>query len=87
MLTCSYSQGVMTAQKYLDTRAKAVYETWGRQIPGKISFFSRSGSSSKYNIPLVSLPGVDDVSKANCQRSVIGENKETTLLLLALTHQ
>lgn len=22
--------GVMTAQKYLDTRAKSVYETWGR---------------------------------------------------------
>lgn len=54
--------GVMTAQKYLDTRARAVYETWGRKIPGRISFFSRSGSSSKYDIPLVSLPGVDDVS-------------------------
>jgi chondroitin sulfate synthase len=52
--------GVMTAQKYLDTRAKSVYETWGRNIPGKISFFSRSGSSSAYDIPLVSLPGVDD---------------------------
>jgi chondroitin sulfate synthase len=52
--------GVMTAQKYLDTRAKSVYETWGRNIPGKMSFFSRSGSSSAYDIPLVSLPGVDD---------------------------
>ena len=52
--------GVMTAQKYLDTRAKAVYQTWGKRIPGKISFFSRSGSSSSFDIPLVSLPGVDD---------------------------
>lgn len=52
--------GVMTAQKYLDTRAKSVYTTWGQQIPGKMSFFSRSGSSSIYDIPLVSLPGVDD---------------------------
>lgn len=52
--------GVMTAQKYLDTRAKSVYTTWGRKIPGKMSFFSRSGSSSIYNLPLVSLPGVDD---------------------------
>jgi len=53
--------GVMTAQKYLDTRARAVYETWGKNIPGRISFFSRAGSSTKYNIPLVSLAGVDDV--------------------------
>ena len=52
--------GVMTAQKYLDTRANAVYETWGRRVPGKLSFFSRSGSSSLYQLPLVSLPGVDD---------------------------
>jgi chondroitin sulfate synthase len=52
--------GVMTAQKYLDTRARAVYETWGKQIAGKMSFFSRAGSSSSFDIPLVSLPGVDD---------------------------
>lgn len=52
--------GVMTAQKYLDTRARAVYETWGQGIPGKMSFFSRAGSKSQYPIPLVSLPGVDD---------------------------
>jgi len=52
--------GVMTAQKYLDTRAKSVFNTWGRSIPGKMSFFSRSGSSSLFDIPLVSLPGVDD---------------------------
>ncbi len=52
--------GIMTAQKYLDTRAKSVYETWGRALPGKMSFFSGSGSSSAYDIPLVSLPGVDD---------------------------
>ena len=52
--------GVMTAQKYLDTRAKSVFQTWGKLIPGKMSFFSRSGSSSQYSLPLVSLPGVDD---------------------------
>jgi len=52
--------GVMTAQKYLDTRAKSVFNTWGKTIPGKMSFFSRSGSSSQFDIPLVSLPGVDD---------------------------
>lgn len=52
--------GVMTAQKYLDTRAKSVYNTWGRDIPGKMSFFSRSGSSTQLDLPLVSLPDVDD---------------------------
>ncbi|CAF0940746.1 unnamed protein product [Brachionus calyciflorus] len=52
--------GVMTAQKFLDTRAKTVFTTWGSKIPGKMSFFSRSGSTSLYDIPLVSLPGVDD---------------------------
>jgi hypothetical protein len=52
--------GIMTAQKFLKTRAKSVYETWGRDIPGKISFFSRTGSSTNINLPLVSLPGVDD---------------------------
>ena len=53
--------GVMTAQKYLDTRAKSVFKTWGKSIPGKMSFFSRSGSSSTVvDLPLVSLPGVDD---------------------------
>jgi chondroitin sulfate synthase len=52
--------GVMTAQKYLDTRAQSVFNTWGKAIPGKMSFFSRSGSSTVFDLPLVSLPGVDD---------------------------
>ncbi|XP_067211865.1 chondroitin sulfate synthase 1 [Linepithema humile] len=55
--------GVMTAQKYLDTRAKAVYETWGRELPGKIAFFSSESSTVPENcpdLPLVPLPRVDD---------------------------
>jgi chondroitin sulfate synthase len=52
--------GIVTEQKYSETRAKSVFETWGRYIPGKILFFSRSGSSSSHAIPLVNLPGVDD---------------------------
>ncbi|XP_012540818.2 chondroitin sulfate synthase 1 [Monomorium pharaonis] len=55
--------GVMTAQKYLDTRAKAVYETWGRELPGKIVFFSSESSTVPENcpdLPLVPLPRVDD---------------------------
>lgn len=55
--------GVMTAKKYLDTRAKAVYETWGKELPGKIAFFSSESSTVPDNcpeLPLVPLPRVDD---------------------------
>jgi chondroitin sulfate synthase len=55
--------GVMTAEKYLDTRAKAVYETWGRELPGRIAFFSSESSTVPENcpdLPLVPLPRVDD---------------------------
>lgn len=55
--------GVMTAQKYLATRARAVYETWGREIPGRIAFFTSGTSVLPSNIPdlpLVRLRGVDD---------------------------
>ncbi|XP_003704206.1 chondroitin sulfate synthase [Megachile rotundata] len=55
--------GVMTASKYLDSRAKAVYETWGKELPGKIAFFSSESSvvpESCPDLPLVPLPRVDD---------------------------
>ena len=55
--------GVMTASKYLDSRAKAVYETWGKELPGKIAFFSSESSVVPGNcpdLPLVPLPRVDD---------------------------
>ncbi|XP_068980357.1 chondroitin sulfate synthase 1 [Bombus flavifrons] len=55
--------GVMTAGKYLDSRAKAVYETWGKELPGKIAFFSSENSVVPGNcpdLPLVPLPRVDD---------------------------
>ncbi|KAJ8954954.1 hypothetical protein NQ318_000385 [Aromia moschata] len=51
--------GVMTAAKYLDTRAKAVYDTWGREVPGKVMFYSSEFSYSEH-VPLVALPDVDD---------------------------
>jgi chondroitin sulfate synthase len=51
--------GVMTAARYLDSRAKAVYDTWGRKVPGKVMFFSSEDSYSE-DVPLVALPGVDD---------------------------
>ncbi|CAG9791100.1 unnamed protein product [Diatraea saccharalis] len=51
--------GVMTAEQYLDTRAKAVYETWGQDLPGRIAFFSSEVSRAP-GLPLVPLRGVDD---------------------------
>ena len=51
--------GVMTAEKFLDTRAKAVYETWAQDLPGTLMFFS-SSSSKRRDLPVVSLAGVDD---------------------------
>lgn len=52
--------GVMTAQKYLQTRAVAVYRTWSKTIPGKVEFFSSEGSDTSIPIPIVPLRGVDD---------------------------
>lgn len=52
--------GVMTAQKYLNTRALAIHNTWGQTVPGKLIFFSSSSSRSNCTIPLVPLPLVDD---------------------------
>jgi chondroitin sulfate synthase len=53
--------GVVTAEKFLATRAKSIYDTWGRRIPGQMAFFSSYNSSSTNNIPVINLHGVDDV--------------------------
>ncbi|XP_063590151.1 chondroitin sulfate synthase 1-like [Penaeus indicus] len=52
--------GVMTANMYLGSRAKAVFETWGKHLPGKIAFFSSEASTTDVDIPLIRLRGVDD---------------------------
>lgn len=51
--------GVMTAKPFLAGRARAVYDTWGRDVPGRIAFFSSEGSRSAH-LPVIALPGVDD---------------------------
>ncbi|GBP61743.1 Chondroitin sulfate synthase 1 [Eumeta japonica] len=51
--------GVMTAAQYLETRARAVHETWARELPGRLAFFSSAGSRAA-GLPLVPLRGVDD---------------------------
>ena len=50
--------GVVTANSYLDTRATAVNQTWGRLIP-KLQFFCSEGKQ-QHSLAIVSLPGVDD---------------------------
>ncbi|XP_065827214.1 chondroitin sulfate synthase 1-like [Oscarella lobularis] len=50
--------GVVTAKDLLETRARAIYETWGREMP-KIAFFSSEGTTSA-DLPIVALPAVDD---------------------------
>lgn len=34
----------MTAKDFLAGRAKAVYDTWGKEVPGRLAFFSSEGS-------------------------------------------
>lgn len=51
--------GVMTAKDFLDDRAKAVYDTWGKEVPGRLAFFSSDGSVSD-KLPVVGLKDVDD---------------------------
>ncbi|KAF8368483.1 sqv-5 [Pristionchus pacificus] len=53
--------GIMTAAKYVDTRAYNVWKTWAQHVPGKVVFFVAENTSSIYkDIPLVRLKGVDD---------------------------
>lgn len=58
--------GVMTAQKYLSSRALAAQRTWAGSISGRVEFFSSQGSvpppalPGERPLPVVALPGVDD---------------------------
>ena len=52
--------GVMTADKYISTRARAVYETWGHRVPGKLIFFTADTQNTTEDLPVVRLRGVDD---------------------------
>lgn len=52
--------GVMTAEKYIGTRARAVYETWGHRVPGKMLFFTSDSQNTSDELPVIPLKGVDD---------------------------
>ena len=55
--------GVMTAEKYLDTRAEAINRTWASDIRGDVEFFMSSNASLQYNskqMPIQLLRGLKD---------------------------
>lgn len=55
--------GVMTANRYLATRAAAVHSTWARRVPGRVMFYTSETSvrpPGAADLPLVRLPTVDD---------------------------
>ena len=52
--------GIITASKYANTRAKAIYDTWAKEIPGDFQFFCSFNCTSKFTLPIVKLAGVDD---------------------------
>jgi chondroitin sulfate synthase len=54
--------GIMTAAKYVDTRAYNVWKTWAQRNPGKVLFFVAEDTYSEHDdMPLIRLKGVDDV--------------------------
>ncbi|CDW56591.1 chondroitin sulfate synthase 1 [Trichuris trichiura] len=53
--------GVMTAQKYLDSRAEAIMKTWGSKLGDSLVFFvGENATCASATLPLVRLKGVDD---------------------------
>ena len=52
--------GVVTASSFLGTRVTAVNNTWGKNAP-KIEYFTAEGQKRYRSLPIVSLPGVDDI--------------------------
>ena len=54
--------GVMTSQRLLLTRAKGVYDTWGKQVPGRLVFFAGKGDKTpRVDFPVVYLTVPDNV--------------------------
>ena len=53
--------GVVTAQRYLDTRARGIYRTWAKDPSLDVLFYTgTSRASDGVELPVVSLGGVDD---------------------------
>ena len=54
---------VMSSQKYLSTRAKGVFESWGKDVPGRLSFFTGqiNRTDDIKDLPIIELDVPDDV--------------------------
>ena len=54
--------GVLSQQEYLATRAKALYETWGKEVDKLILFVGEDCniSADLSHLPIVKLDGVPD---------------------------
>lgn len=52
--------GVMTAEKYLRSRALSCNSTWGNHSKIELEFFSQQGSFKTHGLSVVNLPDVDD---------------------------
>ncbi len=62
--------GVVTAQKYLDTRALGIWKTWGKELNDLYFFSSQPDETAGLDfLPIITLPGVND-TKYPPQRKV-----------------
>ena len=56
--------GVLTAQKYLQTRGRAIMDTWAKKVPGTVEFYVGEGVENVEDgsepLPLVKLKTVKD---------------------------
>ena len=51
--------GVITAKKYLDTRALGIWRTWGQEM-SDLNFFSSQPDDQGLDLPVITLPGIND---------------------------
>ncbi|GFS14983.1 hexosyltransferase [Elysia marginata] len=52
--------GIMTARKYLDTRAFASSQTWVPRVPGKVVYFLGEGEEYKGDLNVIQLQGIKE---------------------------
>ena len=51
--------GVVTAVKYLETRATGIYNTWGSEL-SDLYFFASQPDDKNLGLPIITLPGIND---------------------------
>ena len=54
---------VMSSSKYISTRARGVWETWGKEVPGRLAFFTGriNKTDDIKDLPIIELDVPDDV--------------------------